>query len=140
MQRPLTFFVAALVLMHATIGCCLHHAHSCKIDCCDVPAATAAACPCDGHEHEEEEASPTPELAKHSGHDHDSHQCEQDSCSFVASKSSSSELDGVFGQPAALAFTLSAAYAGPRPASAAEQPDVVSSAPRLHVVLSVLLI
>lgn len=141
MHRPFTFFLAALVLMHATVGCCVHHAHSCEVDCCELPAATAVACHCDGHSHEKDNGpGASLELANHSNHNRDSHDCEAAPCSFVASRSADKVWDVALDSATAIAFIGSAASFGRTLSIAPETPDVVSSAPRLHVILSILLI
>lgn len=141
MSRSFTFFLATLVLMHATFGCCIHHVHSCEVDCCDAPAATAGACPCGSHE--EEDVLDSSELAQHSNHGHDPHRCEDEPCSFVAFASSNSDLDSIFSQPTATLSCITDADIVVSVSIAAEHKklsSVVSAAPRLHLVLSVLLI
>ncbi|MCA9124150.1 MAG: hypothetical protein H6822_02190 [Planctomycetaceae bacterium] len=142
MHRFFTFILAAVVLVHATFGCCIHHAHSCEVDCCDSPAATAAACPCDGHNHEEESGAGSWELARHSGHDNDSHRCEAEQCTLVAPEPSDNDLDDTFSTVTAFACLVVGAdvtLVSNKPEHG-KPPGVVSAAPRLHLVLSVLLI
>lgn len=143
MSRFVTFFLAALVLIHATFGCCVHHAHSCEVGCCDWPAAVAAACPCDEHEHDEEGVPVSQGLTYDSNHDHDSHRCEDDPCTFVTTRSSDRDFEYVGGKASRMTFFVADAVAEIPASIAAEQresADVASTAPRLHLLLSVLLI
>ena len=138
MSRSLTFILAALVLMHATFGCCMHHAHSCEVDCCDAPAATAVDCPCRGHE--DETVSRAIGVANDSSRDHDSHRCDGDACTAVVTQSSDDDAVNLADQPTAIVCGVAALTAVANAAGLRRPSGVVSSAPRLHLVLSVLLI
>ena len=88
MHRLLSTIVAVSMMLHATFGCCFHHAHSCETNCCDVPAAIASSCGCDSYGHGEQrsprnsENSNITQQTQHSEH-HDEHECEGESCSFA---------------------------------------------------------
>lgn len=142
MQRIFTFFLAAVVMMHTALGCCVHHAHSCEVDCCDAPAPTAASCPCDGHDHEEEGEPAASEFTGNSTHDRDSHRCEGEACTLAALDRTDSDLDDG-SQPVAIVCCVADANVAVRAATTAEHGNpqgAISSAPHLHLVLSILLI
>ncbi len=141
MNRFFTFFLAGLVLLHATFGCCLHHAHACDVDCCDAPAATMSDCSCEEHQ---EDNSPIFSSSKEcSSPGHDSHHCTGDACTFMASLSSHGQYKGVGGEPTAIAHRLGD-IAAERKCSISAKPKIplgsVFNASHLHLALSILLI
>ena len=82
---PLPQFTTFLLVMHMAIGCCMHHAHACEVNCCSEPAASAGACACGTHRHNEM-AEVSQEGVGHDaegdGHG-DQHQCAGDHCTFL---------------------------------------------------------
>ena len=141
MSRLFTFFLAAIVLMHATLGCCVHHAHSCEVDCCGTPAATSADCPC--NEQDVASDASVSGLTSDSSHGHDAHRCEGDACAGIVATSSDDDVIDILSQPVAIACWVA------RPAGLVTGETVVSLtapsrapslAPRLHLALAVLLI
>jgi hypothetical protein len=96
MRHFVSIILTAAVLLHATLGCCFHHAHSCEADCCDTPSKTADGCPCHSDEHRES-SDVTSHDEHHSDHDrphhdrphHGRHKCEGAECSFARTESAS---------------------------------------------------
>jgi hypothetical protein len=141
MIRILTLFLTSIVFMHATVGCCLHHAHACEVDCCDTPAITSEECLC--HKHEEGAVAIPSGLVNDSNREHDAHSCDGDACAAFVAQSSDDDLADILDQPPALTCCVAELNAVVSIAQTPEQgipSDVVSSAPRLHLILSVMLI
>ena len=85
---PLPQFTTFMLVMHMAIGCCMHHAHACEVNCCSEPAAAAEACGCGTHRHDEMAAVSHDEVgddAEGDGHG-DQHQCTGDHCIFIHSQ------------------------------------------------------
>ncbi len=93
MTSALTHCLALMVLLHATLGCCLHHAHACAEGCCEMPSPKASECGCDHHEGMSNQQptsnqQPISEWAKPASGDatgpHGRHRCDGDACQFSA--------------------------------------------------------
>ncbi len=67
------------VLLHAMLGCCVHHAHAVCLDACVVNAVSEPAHHCSGHDRNEPAYHPADE-----GTEHDPHHCNEHECAFVA--------------------------------------------------------
>ncbi len=148
MHRLLSTILAVSVMLHATLGCCFHHAHSCEINCCDVPAATSNSCSCDSHHHDGQwtlRHAAKSEIAPHNKHSEPrgEHQCEGESCSFTTTEDSP-QFELTAFQNLACAFdlltrALQAASDGLSLIKPAAPNDACSNL-RLHLLLGVLLI
>ncbi len=92
---PIPHIATFLIVLHAVLGCCFHHAHACVVDCCETPTIREDACPCDGHRQDSDSQNGSPEH-----HERDDHQCTSDSCVFVKTEEScgqfSSGLQAIF--------------------------------------------
>ena len=106
MTSVLTHCLALMVLLHATLGCCLHHAHACAERCCETPSPKANDCGCHHHDESEGDVSRVGEdddagaaendslgepaldaTLSHSScssRHHGSHRCDGGECQFVA--------------------------------------------------------
>lgn len=92
-QFPIPQITTVMLLVHLGLGCCWHHAHTCSLNCCNLPAVTADSCSCDAHAHHE-----APYEHGQRGHGDDAlirngdkphrHHCDGDRCSFVPSERS----------------------------------------------------
>jgi hypothetical protein len=74
MSKLLRILTAAVLTVHLTMGCCLHHAHACESTNCTLPATAASSH--DSHCHD----SPSNDS------DHSKHgpqKCKGEKCSFV---------------------------------------------------------
>ena len=77
-----------ILLLHLVLGCCWHHAHGCETNCCDAPAASAAACACDAHGDghaagHDGRCGPDCGRAAHEQDRGESHHCDGARCGFV---------------------------------------------------------
>lgn len=150
MQRLFTIFLTATVLVHATLGCCVHHAHSWQVGCGETRAMGVGSSPCSGHDGHEQHRTPTGAIwlnqpdHRDQPQPHDGpHRCEDDKCIFARTESSpgADSLNGgefldVLALPA-----ISIAYIADSPVAATSfKPVAVSGTPRWHLVLAVLLI
>lgn len=86
MQFAVSHITTFVLLLHLGMGCCLHHAHRCVVNCCDTPGPSAESCPCDSHSSHDDEA-PHGGLASDTGEHQPphSHHCEGDQCTFMRS-------------------------------------------------------
>lgn len=147
MHRLLSTTVALSVMLHATFGCCSHHAHTCETNCCDVPAAKASACGCGSHGHGEQRSPQDAgnfdiaQQTQHSEH-HGEHECEGESCSF-ASTAESPQFELIILQDFVCVFDVPArpqvTSHGPNPHRSTGL-NAARSSLRLHLLLDVLLI
>ena len=137
MNRLISIFLTALVVVHTTFGCCIHHAHSCESECCDSPTPSAADCPCSGHEHGEPNIPDAPTVSYDSSHGHDSHRCEDDPCLFFSTMSHS-EFGESFGKT--YVTVCHAVTTEPQVAVAVQRSTPIVPVTRVHLALSVLLI
>jgi hypothetical protein len=93
-QFPVPQITVLFLLLHTAFGCCMHHVHTCEVNCCPAPAATAEACACGIHEHADhgddssDHGTSTTEPANHSP----KHHCSGDHCTFVQSQRSPVQL------------------------------------------------
>lgn len=90
-QFPVPQITTFLLLLHMAFGCCMHHAHTCEVNCCPEPTAVAEACACGTHEeadHEGESANEDAEPANHPA----KHHCSGDHCTFVQSQPSPEQM------------------------------------------------
>lgn len=149
MHQLFARFLTAVVMLHATIGCRGHHAHSCEVGCCETQEASTDTCPCGSHGDVPKRADAT--LADHSDADDQQHQrqhdgphrCEVDTCKFVRTDSSrvgetrtiSTRL-AVWVSSATSVAHLAQTVVATVPSSAV----VACCTPRLHLVLAVMLI
>ena len=91
MQFAVSQIMIMVLLIHSALGCCLHHSHTCNVNCGDSSTAIATACPCESHqleEHallEEQHNECTHSAGEHHRHEHD---CDGDHCTFVRSDQS----------------------------------------------------
>jgi hypothetical protein len=72
MQSLISSLMTAVLLVHALLGCCRHHAHACVIEAAQVSVACASH---EGHSHGAPEGSD-----QHDGHQHE---CGGNACVFV---------------------------------------------------------
>lgn len=95
----ITILTTAAVALHAVLGCCAHHDHS----CCESHVLTAVVQHADdhcahdhGHHHRDDADSSSEDVENERGHQHDggqSHSCGDGECSFTSvTRSSDPEL------------------------------------------------
>lgn len=84
----ITILTTAAVALHAILGCCAHHEHSCESDesLQAVVDHEASGAQCGfGHHHHNDSESPVQVDDKDCGHQHDNgqpHDCDKGDCSF----------------------------------------------------------
>jgi hypothetical protein len=88
MQFAVSQIMIVMLLIHSALGCCLHHAHVCNVNCGDASTAIATVCPCESHQHEEHKKQQD-DASSEGEHHHDD--CDGDHCTFVRSDRSSEE-------------------------------------------------
>ncbi len=147
MQSAVSQIMIIVLLVHAALGCCWHHAHECVSGCCDLPTAVVTACPCESHQHAERSASHEPlDDGMHSEGDnhHREHDCDGDHCTFVRSDRSPKERGERSIGDTSLSWNASAEEGSPIRAQFPLALDcpALDSGPSLrsHLVLGVLLI
>jgi hypothetical protein len=74
--------ITMVLLLHMAFGCCMHHAHTCEVNCCQEPAAMAEACDCSTHEHPGYEDDGSNECAEPADHP-PNHHCSGEHCTFL---------------------------------------------------------
>ena len=93
MHNPIPQLTALLLFVHISFGCCLHHAHTCEMNCCAVPSSTAESCPCSDHQHDNDSPlhKDDEQSSKH-GKSPCEHRCGGDKCVFNKTETSSDVL------------------------------------------------
>jgi len=97
MRFPVSQLTIFVMLVHAALGCCLHHAHECEAGCGDSAVALGNECACESHEHEEhaglleQTGDGIHSEGEHHRHDHD---CDGIHCTFVRSDRSLYDYSG----------------------------------------------
>ncbi len=91
MRFPVPQISICVLLVHLLVGCCWHHAHTCDVNCCNQPAATARACACSSHQTAERHGDDAREHghgstpAESEGDSHP-HRCAGGHCTFLRSQ------------------------------------------------------
>ncbi len=148
MASLFSYLLTATIALHAALGCCLHHAHSCETGCCQAPGPVVDGCPC--HESGVEVAKSTGEAEAQSTDSAqwsvppDRHTCQGDRCDFARTESALQRDIDVSIDVAILdhALWFEPLVLGTSPSLA--QVDLGDSTPlqdrRLHLVLAIFLI
>ena len=99
MNAIMALLTAASVLVHAALGCCIHHAHGLSIACSDQPVAVTEHAhghsPCPSHRHDDSSDDESSPARPHEN-------CDEGICSAVAARAPITLLDaGVYSFAAA---------------------------------------
>ena len=136
------------MLMHATLGCCMHHSHSCDHGGVNTESAAPGPCVCGVHTESSDPAAEvdSPDRSGKSDHEgrpcHERRRCNGGKCSFARTESSpdSDSLNREVQPGVALHADRVPQTVTTAVLAASSLPDVLSCTPRLHLVLAVLLI
>ena len=146
MRSLFTLLLTATVLLHATLGCCLHHVHAEDSGCHEGHSAADHATVCEHHA--QANAAPTATVSEGQcvqrlpaplGHDG----CDEGKCSFARTEvSPDPELANAANLPAMFTISICCLLQLPQIAdrSHASSCNVLSGDLRLHLAFAVLLI
>ncbi|MCA9035274.1 MAG: hypothetical protein KDA91_09095 [Planctomycetaceae bacterium] len=89
LHNIITILTTTAVALHAMLGCCAHHEHSCNSHALGSEAVAVVEseshCPCH-HHHDDDSTTPDENSDKHDGHQHNGphEDCDEPDCSFVS--------------------------------------------------------
>ncbi len=147
MNRLFTNFLAALFVVHATLGCCLHHVHACELASCETSASAVSECGCHGCAEDGDATLTAARIVEdvslvHGAQlaHHFPHECDREECNvaFVGSSPATALLK-TDAMPAVFAAFAADATLAAAPRAGADL-NFVGLGLRPHLFLSILLI
>ena len=142
MRRVFTLLLAAIVGVHAALGCCVHHVHAGAAREDHAPMVTSTGCHCDAHDDDAERAPWPATSVQETNHSQPSRHCAEGRCTFTAPRRLDVVRERMADAPAVFLDTAEACgfvHAEACVCHTRSDP-AMPAASRRHLVLSILLI